>query len=250
MQNEIDLCDDDDLAYVRSKTNLTPGEGMLLDEGYRLAHLPLVAPDSPLVIPTRPGSHYDMGRHPRVFSVVLPIAAEALESSAAYRELERDLVTSPLAHKIAWHVVGLRRERLHATLCGGLGIEVAPVLDRGLREALAAIGPFVVDVRGLFSGNINRGRLYVRIYPERRHGQNMLHAVQMTLGRPTKDLYVAGVWNLTDNLTAAEAGALSSLVERWWNRSIIRFEVNCLWLLGACDDLVLDGSVEEVLYLT
>lgn len=250
MRNDIDLCDDGDLAYIRSKTNLTLGEGMLLDEGYRLAHLPLVAPDSSLVIPTDPGSHYEMGRHPRVFSIVVPIAAEALESSAAYRELERDLAASLLAQKIAWHVLGSRRERLHATLCGGLGIRAAPVLDRGLREALAAIGPFVVDVRGLFSGNVNRGRLYFRIYPERRRGQNMLHVVQRALGRPTTDLYVAGVWNLTDDLTAAEAAALSSLVERWWNRSIIRLEVNRLWLLGACDDLVLDGSVEEVLLLT
>jgi hypothetical protein len=78
------FCSDDALAYKRSRTRFEAGLGMPLDDAYRLAHLPLVAPSDPRVIAAKDGTLYDMGRHPTAYSIVLPISASALEASPAY----------------------------------------------------------------------------------------------------------------------------------------------------------------------
>jgi hypothetical protein len=46
----IDFCPDNELGYERSRTRFIPGAGLTLDEAYRLAHLPLAAPDHPRII--------------------------------------------------------------------------------------------------------------------------------------------------------------------------------------------------------
>ena len=242
------FCTDDGLAYQRSRTRFEPGRGMPLDDAYRLAHLPLVAPQSPRVIAAKAGAPYAMGRHPTAYAVVLPISADALEASPTYQALAADLHAAPFAHKVAWDVLAQRRDRLHATVCGGLGAE-PPVIEPAARQALARLGPVMAEVRGLFSGNVNHGRLYLRIYPEQRDGLNLLHVVQRALTRPTTDLYVVGVWNLIDALNPLEAAALAALVERWWSRALLRVEASELWLLGARDDLVLDAEVSARLSL-
>lgn len=104
-------------------------------------------------------------------------------------------------------------------------------------------------MRGLFSGNINVGRLYLRVYPECRKGTNLLRRIQRSLGRPETDLYLVGLYNLTDHLEATEAEELQDIVARWWDRSILTLDVDCLWHLGSSDDLVLDSFVEEVIPL-
>jgi hypothetical protein len=111
------------------------------------------------------------------------------------------------------------------------------------------LGPISIELRGLFSGNVNVGRLYLRAYPESRNGQNVFRQIQRIMGRRETDLYVVGLYNLTDDLDAAEAAALGDLIERWWSRPILRFEVDHLWLLRATDDLVLDSAVTEAVPL-
>lgn len=243
------FCPDSELGYDRSRTPFVRGERLLLDEAYRLAHLPLVAPDHPDVIQSRAGTTYHRGRHERIFSLVLPVLPDALEQSAAYRELERELRHSPFGHKIAWDLLAKRRERLHATICGSLSKDLLYRVSDDERAALRRLGRMRVEVRGLFSGNINVGRLYLRIYPECRNGMNLLRRIQRTLGRPETDLYLVGLFNLTDHLEAVEADALRGLIERWWDRPILTLDVNCLWHLGSSDDLVLDAFVEEVIPL-
>jgi hypothetical protein len=245
-----ELCSDADLAYERSRTHFAAGAGMMLDDDYCLAHLPLVNPDHPRVIPSKDGAYYRRGRHPRAFSLVLPIPGDALRQSDVFRELDGELSESPFSAKIAWRLLEERRDKLHATICGSLSVDVPPRIDPTARRELAALGPVAIELRGLFSGNVNRGRLYLRVYPERRGGRNMFHAVQRALGRPVTDLYVVGIWNLTDDLGPAEAAALSGLIERWWHRPILRLAADRLWLLGASDDLVLESSVSEVLRLS
>jgi len=173
----------------------------------------------------------------------MPVPWRDLFATESLRELEHDLSESPFVSKIAWDVVQRRRERLHATLCS------APVITDQQRRQLGDIGPIKVELRGLFSGNVNVGRLYLRTYPERRNGTNPFHRIQRILGRPETGLYLVGLYNLTDDLAAAEAAALAALIDRWWDRPILRFEVSSLWLLWAHDDLVLEGGVEEVLPL-
>ncbi|MDB5488104.1 MAG: hypothetical protein JWQ58_1819 [Reyranella sp.] len=243
------FCPDTELGYVRSRTRFVPGENLLLDEAYRLAHLPLVAPEHPGVIASRPGASYQKGRHERTFSLVLPIPPDALEQSAAYQELEGELKRSPFASKIAWDLLAKRREKIHATICGSLSKDVAYIFPDRDRTALSRLGRLRVEVRGLFSGNVNVGRLYLRVYPECRDGINLLRQIQGVLGKPETDLYLVGLYNLTDHLSAVEADALHGIIERWWDRSILTLDVNSLWHLGSSDDLVLDSAVEEVIPL-
>jgi hypothetical protein len=117
------------------------------------------------------------------------------------------------------------------------------------RQELACLGPIHVELRGLFSGSVNRGRLYLRAYPESRKGENVFRHIQRSLGHRETDLYVVGVYNLTDDLDADETAALASLIDRWWDRTILQFSVDQLWLMGACDDLVLDSAIAETVPL-
>ena len=237
-------CTGAELGYRRERTRFAPGAGLALDPRYRLAHLPLVAPDHPRVIPSLAGTPYDRGRHPPARSIVLPIPAEALEAAPAYRALEAALRAAPFAGKVAWDLLPRRRDRLHATLCG-VSDGPAPAPDR-----LAGLGSLAVELRGLFSGSVNVGRLYLTVHPERRVAENAVHAVQAALGRPPSDLALVGIWNLVDDLDPGEAAALGALIDAWWERPILRLTVDALWLLSARDDLVLDSEIEAVLPLT
>lgn len=71
-----------------------------------------------------------------------------------------------------------------------------------------SLGPIDVELRGLFSGTINTGRLHLRVYPERRDGENLFRRMQRILGRRETDLYLVGLYNLTDHLEMAETVAL------------------------------------------
>jgi hypothetical protein len=248
-RSSTEFCDDAQLGYQRSRTDFAAGAPLTLDESYRLAHLPLVAPGHPGVIARQDGRFYEMGRHPRIFSLVLPVDDSALRASAAFASLEGELNAAPFAHKIAWELLPRRSDRLHATICGSLATGQPPNVDPKWLDALSQIGPFRVELRGLFSGNVNRGRLYLKVYPESRHGENPIKAMQAALGRPQTDLYLVGLYNLTDDLDAEETQALAALIARWWDVSLLRLEATHLWLLGACDDLVLDATVSGTLPL-
>lgn len=239
------FCEDSELGYERSRTRFASGEGLSLDETYRLAHLPLVAPDHPRVIRTREGSSYVMGRHEPVFSLVLPISSDLLFGSPAYCALNEELRAAPFAHKIAWDLLDRRKDKLHATICGSLSSGEPPVIDPMQRQELAGLGPIHVALRGLFSGSVNRGRLYLRAYPENRGGENVFRHIQRSLGCRETDLYVVGLYNLIDDLDVEETAALACLIDRWWDRTILQITVDHLWLMGACDDLVLDSTITE-----
>ena len=247
------LCRDEDLGYARSRTKFLSGEGLRLDESYRLAHLPLVAPEHPDVIAARDGAYgtyYDRGRHDRLYALGVPIDPDALERSEPFRELDDTLRKSVFAHKIARAAQERRRDKLHATVCHTMSVGTPWIVTAGQREQLAALGPIKIEVRGLFSGNKNVGRLYLKLYPECRDGENLLHRIQRMFGRPPHDLPLAGLYNLTDHLDPTEAAALAEIIERWWHRPLLRFEADLLWNLSALDDMVLDGAVEELIPLT
>ncbi|POR55482.1 hypothetical protein [Bosea psychrotolerans] len=241
------FCDDSELGYRRSLSDFSVP--LTLDHSYRLAHLPLVAPNHPRVIPRVEGKFYERGRHPPVFSLVLPVRDEALRGSAAFLALEAEIKAAPFAAKIAWDILPRRKDRLHATICGALGTGAGATIADETRRALRTIPSFAVELRGLFSGSVNRGRLYLAAYPEQRDGMNMLQAVQQAFGRSPGDLWLVGLYNLTDDLDAGETAALADIVMRWWDRPLLRLEATAFEILGACDDLVLDSVVEEVLPL-
>src|SRR5215475_9614089 len=113
------FCTDEDLGYVSGRTRFESGQGFPMDEAYRLAHLPLVAPDHPRVISSAPATSYDMGCRERTVSLVLPVPA-TLHATPAFRDLESELRLSPFCDKIAWPMLERRRHRLHATVASSL----------------------------------------------------------------------------------------------------------------------------------
>ena len=123
------FCEDGELGYRRSLTDFTTP--LTLDESYRLAHLPLVAPEHPGVIARREGKFYEMGRHPAVHSLVLPVEDRTLRATSAFLVLEAELKAAPFAGKIAWDILPKRQDRLHATVCGSLSLAEAPNHHRG-----------------------------------------------------------------------------------------------------------------------
>jgi hypothetical protein len=246
LRSSHDFCTDSELGYDRSRSIFTPGEAFRLDDSYRLAHLPLVNPSHPDVIATDAGKSYAMGLHPRIHSLVLPVSATHLAGSTAFRQMDDAFRRSILAPKIAWDIVERRQDKLHATIAGSLGEgEICPVLPPGALAALARLGPLRVHLRGLFSGNVNKGRLYLKAYPEKRDGQNAFHLIQRLLGRPTTDLYVVGLYNLTDHLVLEEAAVLARIIEHWWQQALLEITVHELWFLSSRDDLVLDSRIEN-----
>jgi hypothetical protein len=246
----VEFCTDAELAYDRSRTVFKAGDGLRLDETYRLAHLPLVNPRHPDVIASVPGKAYQRGLHQRIHSLVLPVPMETLRSSPKLCALDAEIRSSSFAPKIAWDVMERRQDKLHATIAGSLGEgDARPLIAATALEALRALGPVAVRIGGLFSGNVNLGRLYLKAYPEKRGGENLFHRMQDILGRKRTDLYVVGLYNLTDHLTAHEAGVLADVVQRWWREELLVFNTEALWLMSSVDDLVLDSRIESELRL-
>ena len=237
-----ELCGDDELGYERSRTRLQPGEPLRMDELYRYAHLPLIAPDHPAMIPANPGKGYRMGRHAMSTSLVMPVTADVLGQSEAYQAIERQLRASSFGRKIAWDLLERRQFKLHATICGSLPAGPSPVAEAAF-AALSRLGPIRVQLRGLFSGNMNVGRLYLRAYPERRDGENVFHRIQNIMGRPLTGLYLIGLFNLLDDLDASEASELLRMLQDWWDVEIADLVVSELRVLRATDDLVLDSEI-------
>ena len=244
-----DFVPDTELGYDRSRTRFSDGAGLALDDSYRLTHLPLVAPDHPRIIAADAKSGYAMGRHPLTYSLVVPVPGAALQKSPAYRDLDAELRRTPFAHKIAWDILPLRRDKLHATICPRLSIGEPPHFADSVRHELARIGPIDVELRGLFSGNHNVGRLYFRVYPKRHASANIIKLIQRHCGQRETDLYLAGIYNFIDDLDAREASALKNVIDAWWDRPLLRYRIDHLWLTATNDTLVLDGGIAETLPL-
>lgn len=230
------------MDYAASRTPLPPGAALRLDASYRLRHLPLVAPRHPDVIAHAEGEDYEMGRHEEVVSLVAPLDMDAIEASPSWRAMERELREGPLAAKFAWDIARCRSGRMHATICGALELSVLP---EGWRERLSTRGPIEARIGGPFSGNINVGRLYLKLYPRITGGANAFHAVREALGRRPGRLFIAGTHNLTDHLDVKETGWLAAWLRRWEDKEVTRLKLTELWLLGSRDDLVLDSRIVE-----
>ena len=249
IRSDTIFCDDRQLSYDKFRTAIVEGQGITFDNSYRLAHLPLVAPDHPLVIPTKLGTTYNNGVHDSTYSIVIPVTIGELSSSEHFNKLFSEVKFSRFADKLAWDTYAQRENKLHATVCGSISTGDSPGIENCVYEKLREMGPFSVSVRGLFSGNINVGRFYLKMYPELRDGKNVCHIIQDLFRSPNTDLYVVGIFNLIEELDADEVSDLKKILDRWWDIEIVRLRVENLWLLKSNDDLVLDGSIEETIPL-
>lgn len=247
--DHVSFVADESLGYARTFTVPAPGECLTFDESYRRAHLPLIAPQHPQVIAEDAARGYRMGRHRIIYSAVLPVPSGVLEKSPAFGMFEAALRTHSFSEKIDWDLLPMRRDVLHATVCGTLSVDAPPAISDDQRRNLRAAGPFAVELRGLFSGNMNLGRLYFPLYPEQRKAQNMVQAVQAALGRPVSGMYLVGMYNFRDELTVAESAALRAFLAAWKDKPLARWVCDEIWILGARDDLVLDREIAEKISL-
>ncbi len=246
----MDFCDDSELSYKKYKTQFDQGQGLTFDDAYRLAHLPLVAPDHPRVIATARGSKYNQGMHDLMYSIALPVPIDSLFASDTFAAFYDEIKATSFALKLSWDTFAQRKNKLHATICGAMSTEQKPDIAKRTYDELSAIGPVAISVRGLFSGNLNIGRLYLKVYPELRGGKNMCHEIQRIVGSPLTDLYVVGLLNFVEELDASETRELQQLLDKWWDLEFMQLQLEYLWLLKARDDLLLDGGIEQLIPLT
>jgi hypothetical protein len=237
-------CTDEELEYVRCRARIDPSQPLRFDDSYRVAHLPLVAPDHPAAIEQLVQFDYRRGRYdkPR-FSLVLPVGAAELRSSTSFQALERELRCSGFAAKIAWDLVEQRSEKLHVTLAGGLP-------EAGLEASVAAVqrflerhGPLRYRLGGPFCGTKNCGRIYFTSYPEQIEEGDSFALLQQVVSAPRTGLYLLGYYNLLDELTPLEAAELQAFLERWRSAEVAELTASSLLILATHDDLALDSHV-------
>jgi hypothetical protein len=241
----IQFVPDSALGYLASCRFPSQSQCLTFDETYRYAHLPLVAPDHPDVTALYPERGYAHGQHRTVHSLVIPVDWEEIYACEGFRSALDELRHGPLGHHIAWDNLERRKQRLHATICGSLPETYGAGLTEAERQALRSIGPFQAELRGFFSGNLNTGRLYIKLYPEQKNGIDTVHAFQSALGRPATHLYLVGLLNLTDHLDAQQSQWLGDFLQRNWDQPTIRVTLNEIWLMESRDDLVLDANIVE-----
>jgi hypothetical protein len=215
-----------------------------LDDYYRFHHLPLINPDHPEVIATRPDSDAVMGRYaaPR-FSLVISIDDTALHASAAYRQLLARLRRAPFAAKIAWDNYEQRRNRLHATLRSNLQRDYAPGEICAIAARLRRLPAFRARLIGPWYGDRNHGRLYLPLVPELQRGFDACRRVQRAAGGPEVALYTVGLTNFTDHLDEGETAALRRLINEYRSRVLLDFAVTQIDLHATHDDLALDSRI-------
>jgi hypothetical protein len=114
-------CDDEMMAYRSARKIFQLGERVVFDEGYRLAHLPLVNAGHPAVVSEVGGRDYRNGIYEKTrYALVMPVSADAFLESDEAQALELAMKSASFAPKIAWEMGERRRLRLHATLAGGV----------------------------------------------------------------------------------------------------------------------------------
>lgn len=234
------FCADADLRYEASRHRFVPGEGFTLGDDYRLAHLPLVDPAHPKIVASVPERDYDRGYYavPR-HALAAHVAAEILEASRVYRDLDADLRKRAVAGKIAWATQAKRRDVLHATIAGPVD---APTADAYLHAGNAwrvRTGPAAIRLGGPFVGNRNHGRIYLPVYPEKRDGTDMYAALQREIGARPSGFYAIGLWHLADDLNADEAASLAAWLDRWGAETVAIVDDPRLGILTTRDDQAL-----------
>jgi hypothetical protein len=237
-------CTDEELEYARCRARLEPDQPLRFDDSYRVAHLPLIAPEHPLVIDQLRPLDYRRGRyHEPRFSLVLPVAAGELQASTSFRALERELRSCAFAAKIAWELVERRSEKLHVTLVGGLPEAGLEACAAAVKSFLERRGPLRYRLGGPFCGSKNRGRIYFTAYPEQIEGADSFALLQQVVHAPRTGLYLLGYYNFVDELTPAEASGLHAFLERWRSAELAELTAPSLLILATHDDLALESRV-------
>ena len=241
-------CDDEMMAYRSARKIFQPGESIVFDEAYRLAHLPLVNAGHPAVISEVDGRDYRNGIYEKTrYALVMPISADAFLESDEAQALERAMKSASFAPKIAWEMGERRRLRLHATLAGVPETD----LDRSVaavQELLDQIGPISVCLKGPFQGTRNTGRIYFPVYPQKVRGEDPFALVQKSVGLSPTKLYLVGYYHMRNELDPLETSELAELLDQWRDRIVVRTTIPFLELYATNDDLALSARVHAKIW--
>ena len=236
------------MAYRSARKIFQPGEGIVFDEGYRLAHLPLVNAGHPAVISEVEGRDYRNGTYEKTrYALVMPISADAFLESDEAQALERAMKSASFAPKIAWEMGERRRLRLHATLAGVPETD----LDRCVvvvQALLDQIGPISVCLKGPFLGTRNFGRIYFPVYPQNIRGGDPFARVQKIIGVAPTKLYLVGYYHMREELDPLETRELAELIDQWRDRIVVTTTVPLLELYATNDDLALSARVHAKIW--
>lgn len=240
----VTYCDDEMLGYRSGRKIFQPGERVVFDEGYRLAHLPLVDAGHPAVISEIDGRDYRNGTYGKTrYALVMPISADAFLESDEAQAVELAMKSSIFAPKIAWEICERRRLRLHATLASGVP---ETDLDRYIavvQDLFDQIGPISVCLKGPFLGTRNTGRVYFPVYPQKVGGEDAFALVQKRIGVSPAKLYLVGYYHMRQELDPRETRELAELIDQWRDRIIVRTTIPFLELYATNDDLALSARV-------
>lgn len=242
-------CDDEMMAYRSARKIFQPGEGVVFDEGYRLAHLPLVNAGHPAVISEVEGRDYRNGTYEKTrYALVMPISADAFLESDEVQALELAMKSSGFAPKIAWEMCELRRSKLHATLASGISEADLDRCAAAVQNLLDEIGSISVCLKGPFQGTRNTGRIYFPVYPQNIRGEDPFAQVQKRIGVPPTKLYLVGYYHMCEELDPQEARELAELLDQWRDRIVVRTTVSFLELYATNDDLALSARVHAKIW--
>ena len=240
----IIYCDDEMMAYRSAKRIFQLGEGVVFDEGYRLAHLPLVNAGHPAVISEVEGRDYRNGTYEKTrYALVMPISAAAFLESDEVQALELAMKSSSFAPKIAWEMSELRRSRLHATLASGISEADLDRCAAAVQDRLDEIGSISVCLKGPFQGTRNTGRIYFPVYPQNIRGEDPFALIQKSIGVAPTKLYLVGYYNMSQELDPLETRELAELIDRWRDRIVVTTTIPFLELYATNDDLALSARV-------
>jgi hypothetical protein len=238
----IIYCDDSMMAYRSARRKFQPGERVVFDEGYRLAHLPLVNAGHPAVISEVDGRDYRNGTYEKTrYALVMPISADAFLESDEMQALEFAMKSSSFAPKIAWEICERRRLQLHATLAGGIPEADLDRYAAAVQDLLDQIGSISVCLKGPFQGTRNTGRIYFPVYPQKIRSEDPFAQVQKSIGVAPTRLYLVGYYHMSQELDPLETSELAELVDRWRDRIVVRTTIPFLELHATNDDLALSA---------
>jgi hypothetical protein len=237
-------CDEEMMAYRSSGKIFQPGEGIVFDEGYRLAHLPLVNAGHPAVISEVEGRDYRNGIYEKTrYALVMPISADAFLESDEAQALELAMKSSGFASKIAWEICERRRSRLHATLASGISEADLDSCAAAVQDLLDEIGSISVCLKGPFQGTRNTGRIYFPVYPQNIRGEDPFALVQKSIGIAPTKLYLIGYYHMRNELDPLETRELAELIDQWRDRIVVTTNIPFLELYATNDDLALSARV-------
>jgi hypothetical protein len=245
----ITYCDDSMMAYRSSSKIFQPGEGFVFDEGYRLAHLPLVNAGHPAVISEVEGRDYRNGTYEKTrYALVMPISADAFLESDEMKALELAMKSSSFAPKIAWEICERRRLQLHATLASGIPETDLDRYAAVVQDLLDQIGSISVCLKGPFLGTRNTGRIYFPVYPQKIGGEDAFAMVQKSIGMSPTKLDLVGYYHMHQELDPLETSELAELVDQWRDRIVVTTTIPFLELHATNDDLALSARAHAKMW--